>query len=65
MLKEELENVKNENLSTNKNEKLDLKKKCSVYESTFEKLVEVIYAEERKRGFKLFIIDTFKIFLEI
>jgi hypothetical protein len=55
MLKEELEETKQDGLNSHKNERFynDLERKCSVYESTFKKLVEVIYLEERKRGLVL------------
>jgi hypothetical protein len=53
MLKEQVEDIKNDN--SNKNEKIELEKKCSHYESTFDNLVEIIYQEEKKRGLSLII----------
>ena len=48
MLKEQVDDIKSDN--KDKNAKIELEKKCSVYESAFENLIEIIYAEERKRG---------------
>jgi hypothetical protein len=53
MLKEQIEDIKNDN--SNNNEKIELEKKCSLYESTFDNLVEIIYQEEKKRGMSLII----------
>ena len=52
ILKEENEDLKNNDEKRHKSEKNtgDFEKRCLVYEYTFKKLVEVIYTEERKRG---------------